>query len=146
MKKKRTENLEYFKYTCESSQLPGFTFTTDQRNVMGLSSEIPVSFSHEKLTLSFLCSSSMVERKFFDSWFKLIHDPETSTMGYYDTYVGEIIVKALDDTGNPSYEVKYLNCYPQTLTTQNLTWAETNVLRLTVDFSYEKWISESGDD
>lgn len=139
-------NLEYFKYTCEASQLPGFTFTTEERDIMGLKSEIPINFGHEKLQLSFLCSSSMTERKFFDAWFKLIHNPETSTMGYYDTYVGEIIVRTFDDIGNPSYVVKYLNCYPNTLTSQNLTWAETNVLRLTVDFSYEKWIPVSEDD
>ena len=26
------------------------------------------------------------------------------------------------------------------MTSQNLTWAEDNILRITVDFAYEKWV------
>ena len=134
------DKFEEYKFTCEAASLPGFIFKTENRLIGGLTSEMPVGFEHEKLTLTFLCRSQMQERKLFDDWFTLIQDEETLTLEYYDNYIGDIIVKSYDPTGIPNYCVKYLACYPNTLTSQNLAWAEDNVLRLTVDFSYEKWV------
>lgn len=133
-------DFEEYKFTCEASQLPGFIFKSENRSIGGLVSEMPVGFEHERLQLTFLCRGHMQERKMFDDWFMLIQDKDTLRLEYYDNYVADIIVKSYDPTGVPNYCVKYLSCYPNIMTSQNLTWAEDNVLRLTVDFSYEKWV------
>lgn len=136
---------EILRFTCENARLPGYIFKTENRLISGLTSEIPVGFEHERLTLTFLCSSEMFERKFFDAWIHLIQNPETLRFSYYDDYVTDIIISSLNVKGDPVYTVIYKNAYPNIITSQNLSWAEDNVLRLTVDFSYEKWITEESE-
>lgn len=133
------KKMETLKFTCEATRLPGFIFKVENRLISGLTSEIPVGFEHERLNLSFLCRGDMFERKFLDKWFMIIQD-KNLRFNYYSQYVSrEIIVKTYDEKGSPVYCVKYNNCYPNILTSQSLSWAETNALRISVDFSYETW-------
>lgn len=133
------KKMETLKFTCEATRLPGFIFKVENRLISGLTSEIPVGFEHERLNLSFLCRGDMLERKFLDKWFMIIQD-KNLRFNYYSQYVSrEIIVKTYDEKGSPVYCVKYNNCYPNILTSQSLSWAETNALRISVDFSYETW-------
>ena len=133
------DSIKTLQFTCESARLPGYIFKSENRVISGLTSEMPVGFEHERLNLSFLCRGDMFERKFLDKWFFTVQD-KNLRFNYYDDYVSpEIIVKTYDETGSPTYCVKYNNCYPNILTSQSLSWAETNVLRITVDFSYETW-------
>lgn len=131
---------EYLKYTCESSQLPGYTFLSENRYISGLVTEMPITQTHEKLVLTFLCTNATIERQFFDKWFETIQSPLSYEMEYYDVYVApQIDVMCFNECGDYIYKVRYHRCYPITIATQNLTWAETNAVRMTVDFAYEKY-------
>ena len=137
--KEMAKKLESLKFTCEAARLPGFIFKVENRLISGLTSEMPVGFEHERLNLSFLCRGDMFERKFLDKWFMIIQD-QNLRFNYYSQYVSpQIIVKTYNETGAPVYCVQYNNCYPNILTSQSLSWAETNALRISVDFSYETW-------
>lgn len=135
-------NGEEFKFTCDQAQLPGYTFKTEERSIAGITSEMPINFALEKLQLSFLTRSNMDERFFFDKWFSnIINITETGSrrIGYYVDYVGEVEVKVYDVTGSNIYTVVCKSCYPQTMTSQSLSWSETGIIRVTVDFAYEYW-------
>lgn len=136
---KHAYDIEEYKYTCETSRLPGFIFKTENRLISGIRSEIPVGIEQERLSLTFLVRSDMQERKLFDDWFTLIQDPETFKLEYYQNYVGNLSVQTYNDSGKINYKVQYYNVYPLLITAQQLSWAETNVLRLTTEFAYEKW-------
>lgn len=139
LKQKHSYEIENYKYTCEASKLPGYTFKFENRNIANLTTEMPVGFELEKLELTFLCRSDMRERKLFDDWFHVIQDPETLRFEYYDNYVGKIKVSTIDNIENRSYSIEYENAYPSLMTSQTLQWSESQILRLVVSFSYEKF-------
>ena len=94
---------------------------------------------HSFLRVSIQNEINTIRRKLFDDWFTLIQDPETFKLEYYQNYVGNLTVQTYDESGKTNYKVQYYNVYPLLVTAQQLSWTETNVLRLTTEFAYEKW-------
>ncbi len=140
------EFAESLKFKCEDAELPGKTFETsnvkdyviDRKHVLGV--------SYSDLNLTFICSSDMVERKFFDQWMEYIIGTNTKRVSYYNDYVSESIKINLytgetksngENKKSCTYTIK--NAYPVSISAQDISWGSEETLKLTVNFNYEKW-------
>ena len=126
---------------CESISFPGRNLdTTPDTNIYGPTREIVNGFSFAEITGTFVWSSDMREKLFFETWQRLAFNPQTWSLGYYDDYVGSIDIHQLDEQDNKRYGVQLVECFPKTIAEQSLGYGQNDTLhRINVTFSYRYW-------
>jgi hypothetical protein len=126
---------------CESISFPGRNLdTTPDTNIYGPTREIVSGFSFAEISATFVCSSDMREKLFFETWQRLAFDPQTWALGYYDDYVGAVDIHQLDEQDNKRYGVQLMEAFPKTIAEQSLAYGSNDTLhRINVTFSYRYW-------
>ena len=134
---------------CENAQMPGQnmrTSTDDLRH--GPVREIVHGTTYGPITLTFLCSSGMPEKKWFENWQTWMVErsedaPVKWQAKYYDEYVGEIKMYSLDRKDRDNYAITLYEAFPKTIMAQEFSNANQNdYQRISVEFAYHHWESE----
>jgi len=122
-----------FKFRCEKAEFPGRSLATaDDMVGGGPALKLPYDVTYNDITLSIICSSDMIERKFFEQWMdKIISPAGTNASGllsYYEDYaLGNILkVSQLNERGYEIFTYTMTDVYPTALTPMNADWSETN--------------------
>ena len=126
---------------CQSISFPGRNLdTTPDTNIYGPTRDIVTGFSYGEINGTFLCSSDLREKEFFELWQSQAFSPETWSLKYYDEYVGGMDIYQLDEKDVRRYGVKLFEVFPKTISAQGLSYG-TNNTATTVDvgFSFRHW-------
>ena len=126
---------------CETIEFPGRNLDTEpDSNIYGPTREIVQGYSYAELSGTFRCSSDLREKTFFETWQRLSYNPQTWSMGYYDSYVGGMQIYQLDQQDKRRYGVELVECFPKTIAAQSLSATPaTDVQKIQVTFSYRYW-------
>ena len=126
---------------CEAISFPGRNLdTTPDTNIYGPTREIVTGFSFAEITGTFVCSSDMREKIFFETWQRLAFNNTTWALGYYDDYVGSVDIHQLDENDNKRYGVELMEAFPKTIAAQPLGYGSNDTLhKIDVTFSYRYW-------
>jgi len=126
---------------CEAISFPGRNLdTTPDTNIYGPTREIVTGFSFAEITGTFVCSSDMREKLFFETWQRLAFNNTTWALGYYDDYVGSVDIHQLDENDNKRYGVELMEAFPKTIAAQTLGYGSNDTLhKIDVTFSYRYW-------
>ena len=102
--------------------------------------------AYTPLSLSFLCTDKMDEKRILDEWNnKCVPVEGGFHVAYYDDYVGHLDVYVLDRSGkHRTYHMHYHEVYPKTVTAVELNHGTTNAtLRVTAEIQYAFWTTNS---
>lgn len=126
---------------CQSATLAGTQISTTELSVYGPPVKMPYGLVYQDLNISFLCTNTMAQRMVFEEWRRIIVDPTSNYVNYYDTYVGHIIVQKLNQAGQIVHSVLYEEAFPVAIFEQELSSTNNDWLKLSVQFSYRRWRS-----
>ena len=142
------ETLQNLNLMCETVSIQGRGVQTMLDLQYGLRKEIAYNAPvYQPISLSFLCSSELKEKKLLDKWNNFIV-PNNKGRGfdvaYYKDYTGTITVSLLDSDGETvKYTQTYIEAYPKTVNSIELNHSTQNsVARVTADFQYAYWNPE----
>jgi hypothetical protein len=132
---------------AESTTIPGRQLATQEHRIFGTTRKMPYGVIYDDLTVTFMCTNSMLERTFFDIWHQFIISPGSQYMEYYTDYVSTITIQKLDNSWSPISFVGSMistytleEAYPVSIQAQELSYDATDqYLKLTVQFAYSKW-------
>jgi hypothetical protein len=129
---------------CESTDLPGKSFTTSDVKVYGPTFKVPNQTTYNDISLTFLCNSEFSERKLFDAWLEVIRSPNTHNFRFpkFDggsTYMTQITIIQYNDFVKQIYALELEDAFPIGITSQPVSWSEDGFHRLSVNFSYYKY-------
>lgn len=134
---------------CESAEFPGRGFEFNDYRYYGPSFQTPHNAKYQMQTdLTFICRNEGYERELFDDWLELINPSDSYDFNYPEDYYAQIEVfqfseVAKGDNGGkgmtPVYQWTLLKAWPIQVNPQPVTWADQDILRLSVTFSYQKW-------
>ena len=130
---------------CETISFSGRGVQTVLDLQYGLRREMPYNAPvYQPITLSFLCSKELKEKKLLDKWNNFIvpnNKGKGFDVAYYKDYVGTITVTLLDSDGKTGkYAQEYIEAYPKTVNAIELNHSTQNsVARVTADFQYAYW-------
>ena len=133
---------------CETVSIQGRGVQTMLDLQYGLRKEIAYNAPvYQPITLSFLCTSELKEKKLLDKWNNFIvpnNKGKGFDVAYYKDYIGTIKVTLLDSDGKTSrYTLTYEEAYPKTVNSIELNHSTTNaVARVTAEFQYAYWNPE----
>ena len=133
---------------CESAVLAGRNVQSLLDRQYGLNREVAYNGpTYNPITLSFLCTKDYTEKRILDRWNNLIVDISNGyDVEYYNNYIGEMTVSALDVTGKETYSIHYKECWPKTVNGVELNHSTQNTAaRITVEMAYAYWTSDDID-
>ena len=141
------QDMRHLSIMCDQITIAGRTVQSAMNMEYGLRREIAYNGpSYEVMTVSFVCTSDMIEKAMLDKWNDMIVSASNGyNVAYYDDYVGEMNVATLDRHGElTGYRINYHKIWPKTVTSIDLNRATTNAtLRVTTQMSYENWTTNS---
>src|SRR5665213_122164 len=131
-------------YLCESAEMPGRGFMSDDARYYGPGFKIPYKTNYDDLNLTFLCRDNFIEREFFDNWLEVINPSNTYDFEYRSNYDTNLYIYQMSDIQNSDgtqqrYVYTLEHAYPLLINPQPVTWADDNFHRLTVTFTYTRW-------
>ena len=130
---------------CDTVGMPGFDLQT--HGVQYASEpKVDVVQSHGfagTIDATFLLSTDLRERHFFEQWMNLTVNRETHKANYYDDYIGSMEIYQLSSDGNKeirTYGMKAYDVYPATIAGIEYSAESSNsVAKQTVKFAYKQW-------
>jgi hypothetical protein len=133
----------YLALQCESAELPGKSFVTEDVKIYGPTYKIPYQVQYGETTLTFVCTNDFYERKLFERWTEAIMPTDTFNMrfpkGQNTKYMTEITVKQYNDDVKQIFAVKFLDAFPINIAAQQLSWGDDGFHRLSVQFAYRRY-------
>jgi len=133
----------YLALQCESAELPGKTINTADVKVYGPTFKVPYQSQYTDTSLTFLCTNEFYERKLFDRWMEAIMPTDTNNLRFpkdeETRYMTNIKIIQYDEFIKQIYAVELIDAFPVGIASQQLTWTDDNVHRLTVQFAYQKY-------
>lgn len=148
--------LRQFVYLCEAAEMPGRNFVNADVRYYGPNQKLPVKTQYEDTTMTFLCRSESYERQFFDDWMEAINPTNSFDFNYRKDYETTIEIMQYAEYAAPeagpnrgitqngpypkeTYKITLFNAYPLLINPQPMTWADDQMQRLAVTFTYHKW-------
>lgn len=128
---------------CHTIDMPGVSIRTNSSVSYVESREVPYKTDYDIITANFYVDGDLFVKAFFDDWIKNIQDSETRNFNYYDDYISptlDIIVEDLND--NARYGVTLYEVYPKSVGKVTMSYADKNVMTLSVQLQYKFWTSQ----
>ena len=110
------DTLEHMTIRCDSITIPGRSFSTTPFRFYGPVRNMPYEpiYSGE-LNASFVLSSDLQERKFFENWMDLICSQSNYKFDYYENYITDMEISVLTKDEINTYSVFVEEVYPKML-------------------------------
>ena len=64
-------------FLCENVALPTKSISANEKFIYGVAYQMPYRQAFQELSMTFLLTDDMAQKKFFDAWQKKIIDPDT---------------------------------------------------------------------
>ena len=135
--------LESVLLFCDQVQLPGVNFSTVQNRTFGEFREVPYEKLFDNISMSFYVDQSMQVKTLFDNWINTIQDQSTRTFGYYNDYITNMEIEVQDTQDKTRYQVTLWECYPKTIGSIQLDYANKDIMKLQVTMQYKYWTASS---
>ena len=145
---------------CRSASLPGKqTLTHEKRTGMKLE-KVAYGYAVDDVTLTFLETSTLPVRNYFDQWRSLILDEDGQTAAYKSEYQKRVVIHQLAmpvpiaalpvfnrlpiDVQASTYSVELINAFPTTMTGIDYNNEADGFVETTVQMSYTNWKRTGG--
>lgn len=136
----RIINAQTLSFRCESASLPGRSIATADLRIYGPTEKYPYQSIYDDISLTFICTDSMLEKKFFDQWLEIINPQNSWNMNYKKSYVMDIEIEQYDNADNVTHAIKLIDAFPLNVNELGLDWSTTDSYhKLTVSFAYTYW-------
>jgi len=129
-------NISSLKFFCETADFPGRALNMSDIKIYGPSFKQPNQSIFTEITATFLCDSFMTQKSIFDFWMELINPSSSFDFEYKDNYAKDVVITQYDDAENPRYAMTLKEAFPSAIGPMTGSWADDNIQRLQVTFSY----------
>jgi hypothetical protein len=129
--------LRELPFMCEAAEEAGRALQTVDIRHYGPSYKLPYQSVYNDMNLTFLCRGENKEKRFFDYWMNKINPNNTFNFEYHDDYVSSINIFTYDEAGKACYQQTLEAAYPIMVNPTQKTWADDQISRLTVTFTYK---------
>jgi hypothetical protein len=140
----RNDATRWLALQCEATEIPGKSYSTTDVKTYGPTFKVPNQTVYNDISLTFICNNEFSERKLFDAWLETIRSPITNNFRFAKSeggsgYMTQLKIIQYDDFVKQIYSVELMDAYPTGISSQQLSWSDDSLHRLTVQFSYHKY-------
>lgn len=124
---------------CESASLPGVRMQLTDQRIFGEITEIPYMKTYGPVQLTFLVERNTEVLNYFQQWSDMIINSTSRRSGYYDQYKQEVSIYVLDLSSTRKIGYKLLEAFPTEISDMPLSYANHEMMRVTVTLQYKYW-------
>ena len=126
---------------CESIAFPAQNLrSTPDTLRFGPEREQVQGVTYGEITASFICSTDLREKIFFEEWHKLVFNQNSWEVNYYDQFIGSMRIIQDDRMDTKTYGVELAEVYPKTITQMDVGYAQNDIYQsLSIEFQYHRW-------
>lgn len=140
-------------YLCETAEIPGRAFNLQDYRYYGPNIKLPTQSEYTEINFSFYVRDRMKEKELFDKWMAYINPKNTYNFRFRNEYSTDVYIfqyseiagasGTRDRVSNPqaTYKTILRQAYPINVQAMPLSWAEDNIHRLQVTFTYTDWVT-----
>jgi len=128
---------------CENAELPGRTIATTTAKIYGVDEKFPYMTSYNDMSLTFIVSDDMKEKKFFDAWLNWINPNTNFNVKYKQDFSVALRINQYDVQNQVSYSVDLVDAFPIAVNQMDLNWGSDGYHKVTVTFAYTSWRDNS---
>lgn len=126
-------------FLCEAAELAGRGLQTMDARYYGPSFKLPFMSTYNDMNLTFICRNDQKEKRFFDKWVNAINPNNSYNFEYRDNYATNISIFSFDESDRVNYQQILEKAYPVIVNPINTTWADDQISRLNVTFTYKQY-------
>ena len=125
-------------FSCQGAKIPSTSISKSDFRSYGMSYKIASKKTFDdNVDLVFRMDKDYNILQFFTYWMKLIYNPETGDIGYYNDYIGKVEIQMQDQENNTKLTVELEDAYPLSFNSVDLSWREeTDAMTFSVAFAY----------
>ena len=140
---------------CRTAQIPGKQVLTHERRIGMESQRVAYGYAVEDVTLTFMETSTLPIRRYFDTWRSLTLNEDEQTAAYKKDYQKRVIIHQLAQPvpiagfsiSNlipatilvSTYSVELVNAFPTTMVAAEYNNDQDGFIETTVQLSYTNW-------
>lgn len=133
----------YFRFVCESAELPGRMFAVTSQKTYGPTQKYPIMSTFNDMTLSFMCIGNMYPKPLFESWLEYINPKNKYNFKFKNSYTAQITIEQYKVTGELIYRATIIDAFPVGILPQPLNFSSQNYHTLQIPFTYTEFTSET---
>ena len=140
-------------YRAEEVEIPGRSLSTIENRFTGIGpvNKVPYDSVYGDLSIGFMLSEDMREKEYFEEWqdrmvrtgaFEDSQGPRALSkygVRYFDNYAGTVIIRQYGSAGDLRSIHTMLECYPTVIGGVPMNWANDEIAKLNVEFSYKQY-------
>jgi len=132
---------------AENVALPTKSISAQEKFISGVAYQMPYRQAFQELSMTFLLTDDMAQKKFFDTWQNKIIDPNTGNLEFYDNYTCRMVIRKHShdnfDFGEAvPYEITLQGAWPSIVAEVQLSHGGGNeIARLPVTMQYKRWLT-----
>lgn len=135
-------NLGDIGFMCSQMEFPSRSMVTTESRHIGTPFRLPYSAQYTDISFTFLCSSDLRERKYFEMWQQMVMNVSMNSMNFYKEYVMPVHLMQLNKNGEVTYQITLIEAYPVSINDVSLaSTARDEVQQCTVTMAYRHWIN-----
>jgi hypothetical protein len=135
-------NARQLSLRMKSLTMPGRTITTlTNDTIYGPTHELAQGLTYDDIiNVTFILSSDLREKTYFDTWQEFIYDTNTYGLNFYDEYVSSMNIYQLDNTGERMYGITLKETFPKVVSPLEYSYENNSAIHdLTIGFAFKEW-------
>jgi hypothetical protein len=128
---------------CQKAVLPGKNFEVapfgEQSSGPNRSYITGVKFPQD-IALTFICDNHFEDKMKIELWQEYMYS-ENYAMRYPRDFWGKVVIRQMDKSDMPIYEVELVEAFPQVIASQVLDMTSSAIQTFDVTFGYRTWVS-----
>lgn len=105
-------NIQFF---CTATSLPGTQVAIEDTKINGHTFNYATGIERANVQFNFMVSQDLYEKEVFDKWLNFMIDEKTRKVSYFDDYVVDIRLEALNDRDEVVYTLNMIDAFPATV-------------------------------
>lgn len=128
-------------------EVPGRILNTTDVTFDQIPHGIVIGGEYELMNMQFITTPSQKERQFFLDWMNMACSPDTNKIGFYDSYIANIVIKFINRKGEMASITEVAEAYPVNVGPMSLSYENNNQLAtFDVSFKFRKAVTKQASD
>jgi len=140
---KTKHNTEVLNLNCYNAQIPGISIASTDKD-LGFRS-VGYQKLYDDVLLSFYLRENLKELEIMNKWLERISNPVNNRMGFYDDYKSTVDIIHLSRDSKRTLTTTLHEAYPKKIDPIQLDYGSTDIMRMTVNFTYRHFTQVWGD-
>ena len=140
------EDVRDLQKMVQKINLPGRQFNSFDYDLYRHTTTFPTGYSHEALSIDFVCTADLHPKRIFDDWINYIIDTKEYRLRYANEYKCDFIISQLNHKEEETYTMKIDDVFPKGIRGIQYSQEAGDVVEFSVEFAFNDLHFPGGDD